>query len=88
VESSSSKNHSAIFPIELPSWFIHLFTKEGDVVLDPFTGSGSTAVAAMLVKRNYLGIEVLPEYVKEAKKNIQEIENDVLKKKRKLKIAH
>jgi site-specific DNA-methyltransferase (adenine-specific)/site-specific DNA-methyltransferase (cytosine-N4-specific) len=33
VESSSSKNHSAVFPIELPSWFIHLFTKEGDVVL-------------------------------------------------------
>ncbi len=46
VESSSRKNHSAIFPIELPSWFIFLFTKEGDIILDPFMGSGSTAVAA------------------------------------------
>ncbi len=88
VESSSSKNHSAIFPIELPSWFIYLFTKEGDIVLDPFTGSGSTAVAAMLVKRNYLGVEILPEYVKEANKNIQEIEDDVFNKKNKVKIGH
>jgi DNA modification methylase len=82
VESSSKKNHSAIFPIELPSWFIHLFTQEGDTVLDPFMGSGSTAVAALLNRRNYLGAEILEGYVKEANENIFEIEHDVLKVKR------
>lgn len=78
-----SNNHSAVFPIELPTWFIQLFTKEGDVVLDPFMGSGSTAVAAILNNRNYLGTEIQSEYVKEATKNIQEIENEVLKKSQK-----
>ena len=81
VESAtdhSNKSHSAIFPIELPSWFIRLFSKEGDLVLDPFMGSGSTAAAALLLKRNYLGTELKSEYVKEAKSNIHEIENDVM----------
>lgn len=81
-----SNNHSAVFPIELPTWFIQLFTKEGDVVLDPFMGSGSTGVAALLNSRNYLGTEIQSEYVKEAKKNIQEVEREVLKKSQKGKI--
>ena len=81
-----SNNHSAVFPIELPTWFIQLFTKKGDVVLDPFMGSGSTAVAALLNHRNYLGTEIQSEYVKEATKNIREIENEVLKKSQKAKI--
>ena len=42
----SNKNHSAAFPDELPKWFISLFTKEGDTVLDPFVGSGTTAIVA------------------------------------------
>lgn len=83
TESSSGKNHSAVFPIELPSWFMYLFTKEGDVVLDPFMGSGSTAVAALLNHRNFLGTEIQSEYVKEATKNIREIEEEVLKIKKK-----
>jgi len=78
VESRSSKNHSAVFPIELPSWFIRLFSKEGDVILDPFMGSGSTAVSALLHRRNFLGTEIQPEYVKEANKNIREVNKDVL----------
>ena len=73
VESSSTKNHSAIFPIELPSWFMRLFTKENDVVLDPFLGSGTTAVAAIMNERKYIGIELKTEYFEEAKKNISEI---------------
>lgn len=81
VESSSSKNHSAVFPIELPSWFIYLFTKEGDVVLDPFMGSGSTAVAALLNCRAYLGTEIQSEYVKEATKNIRQVETEIFNKK-------
>jgi site-specific DNA-methyltransferase (adenine-specific) len=76
---SEKNNHSAVFPIELPSWFIRLFTKEKDIVLDPFMGSGSTAVASLLFERSFLGIEIQSEYVKEAKKNIREVQKEVLK---------
>ena len=69
----SNKNHSAIFPIELPMWFIRLFTQENDLVLDPFLGSGTTAVAASLNGRKYLGIELKKEYFVEATKNVKEI---------------
>lgn len=79
---NSNKNHSAIFPIELPSWFIKVFTKDGDVVLDPFMGSGSTAVAAILHNRNYLGVELMPGYVEEANLSISEIEAEVFDKKK------
>lgn len=71
----SNRNHSAVFPIELPSWFIKLFTKKGDIVLDPFMGIGSTALASMLLGRNFVGIEIIKEYAKEARKNIKELRN-------------
>lgn len=60
---SSNRNHSATFPLDLPEWFIRLFTQEGDLVLDPFMGVGTTALAARDLGRHYLGIELLPEYV-------------------------
>lgn len=60
---SGNKSHSAVFPISLPSWFIKLFTVPGDVVLDPFFGSGTTGVAAMRLDRNSIGIEILDEYL-------------------------
>ena len=53
----SNRNHSAAFPEDLPTWFIKLFTRADDVVLDPFIGSGTTAVAAKQLKRNYIGID-------------------------------
>ena len=59
----SNRNHSAAFPIELPKWFIKLFTQPDDVVLDPFVGSGTTAVAAIQLGRRYSGIDLSPEYV-------------------------
>jgi site-specific DNA-methyltransferase (adenine-specific) len=58
----NNKNHSAAFPKALPEWFIKLFTKEGDWVLDPFLGSGSTAQVAQTLRRNCIGIEILGEY--------------------------
>jgi DNA modification methylase len=59
----SNKNHSAVFPIALPTWFIKLFTQEGDIVLDPFIGSGTTARAAEKLHRRYIGIEIKEEYI-------------------------
>ena len=58
----SNKNHSAVFPEALPEWFIKLFTKEEDTVLDPFLGSGTTTRVAKRMGRNSIGIEVLEEY--------------------------
>lgn len=69
---SRNRNHSAVYPISLPSWFIKLFTKKGDLVLDPFIGSGTTAVAAKKLGRNYLGIEIKREFVELAKIRLKE----------------
>lgn len=60
----NNKNHSAAFPEELPEWFIKLFTKEGDIVLDPFAGSGTTNIVAERLGRKTIGIEIIPEYHK------------------------
>lgn len=58
----NNKNHSAAFPEGLPEWFIKLFTKEHDTVLDPFMGSGTTVVVANKMHRNAIGIDIVPEY--------------------------
>jgi DNA modification methylase len=65
--------HSAAFPVSLPSWFIKLFTKKGDVVLDPFMGSGTTALAAMSLDRHFIGTEKNKKYYKTALDRIKEI---------------
>jgi site-specific DNA-methyltransferase (adenine-specific) len=57
-----NKNHSAAFPEALPEWFIKLFTDEGDLVLDPFVGSGTTCAVAQKLRRNSIGIEILAQY--------------------------
>jgi len=58
----SNRNHSAAFPVSLPEWFIKLLTEPGAVVLDPFIGSGTTALACIELDRHYLGIELSQEY--------------------------
>ncbi|MDD5371196.1 MAG: site-specific DNA-methyltransferase, partial [Anaerolineaceae bacterium] len=68
-----NRQHSATFPISLPQWFIKLFTEEGDLVLDPFNGSGTTCVAARRLHRHYLGIDTNEEFCRIA---IDRIEND------------
>jgi len=70
----NNKNHSAAFPEELPEWFIKLFTKENDVVLDPFMGSGTTLSVANRMKRNSIGVEILPEYYKMVKNQLHPVE--------------
>jgi site-specific DNA-methyltransferase (adenine-specific) len=59
---TGNKNHSAAFPKQLPEWFIRLFTQEGDTVLDPFMGSGTTVLVAYEMRRKGIGIEIMPEY--------------------------
>lgn len=59
----ANRNHSATFPIDLPSWFIRLFTLPGDVVMDPFMGAGTTAMAAVGLGRHFVGIEINSTYI-------------------------
>ena len=70
----SNKNHSAAFPEELPAWFIKLFTKPNDVVLDPFMGSGTTLIVANRMKRHSIGIDNVPDYYEMVKKQISPID--------------
>ncbi|NQT19137.1 MAG: site-specific DNA-methyltransferase [Planctomycetes bacterium] len=65
---TGNKDHSAAFPRALPEWFIRLFTKEGDWVLDPFLGSGTTCEVAREMNRNSVGIEIHREYYEAASK--------------------
>jgi site-specific DNA-methyltransferase (adenine-specific)/site-specific DNA-methyltransferase (cytosine-N4-specific) len=70
----SNKNHSAAFPEELPEWFIKLFTKEEDLVLDPFMGSGTTLFVANRMRRNSIGIDIVPEYYNMVKEQVKPLE--------------
>ena len=71
-----AQNHSpnpAVYPFELPKRHILSWTNEGDIILDPFIGSGTTAFAAMELGRNFLGFEMNEEYFDWANKKIKEI---------------
>lgn len=69
---TGNKNHSATFPRALPEWFIKLFTKENDWVLDPFVGSGTTCEVAQQLGRNSVGVDIIKEYVSIAKEKVSE----------------
>jgi DNA modification methylase len=67
----ANRGHSASFPLSLPTWFIKLFTQKGDIVLDPFIGSGTTAIACLDSNRHYIGIEAMDSYYKLAQESIE-----------------
>jgi len=71
----SNRGHSASFPISLPMWFIKLLTEEGDLVLDPFLGAGTTALACIKLNRHYLGIEMMEKYCDLANEAIEKVNN-------------
>ena len=73
VETVKGNVHPAVYPEFLIQELIKLLTKENDIVLDPFLGSGTTAVVAKRLKRNYIGIEIHSEYIDYAKQRLAEI---------------
>lgn len=66
----ANDDHEAKFPVELPRRLIRLLSDPGDLVLDPFVGSGTTAVAAIELGRRYLGFELMPQYVELARRAV------------------
>jgi site-specific DNA-methyltransferase (adenine-specific) len=73
IPSASAKRvgHPAPFPIELPGRLIELYTYAGDLVLDPFVGSGTTAVAAAKSGRHYVGFDIDPAYIALAQRRLE-----------------
>jgi len=67
-------NHPTVKPVHLMSWLVRLVSKEGDTVLDPFMGSGTTGVACKRLKREFIGIELSEEYIKIARARISAVE--------------
>ncbi len=73
----STKNHPAPFPSELAYRLVRMFSFVGDVVLDPFNGSGTTMLAAMKCGRNSIGIEIDREYCTMAARKLQQQNSDM-----------
>jgi DNA modification methylase len=68
--ASSGLGHSAVYPEDLPKFCIENFTKENDIVLDCFMGSGTTALSCVKNNRNFIGFEINEEYIELSKKRI------------------
>lgn len=71
-QTGGGKEHIAVFPIEIPMRLIKMFSFVGDVVLDPFLGSGTTSAAAVILNRNSIGYEINPKYKEDIEKSIDE----------------
>jgi DNA modification methylase len=75
-ELQSGKNtHPTVKPLKLMAYLITMGSREGDIVLDPFAGSGSTCVAAKLLNRRFIGIEIDPDYHQIATKRVERAED-------------
>ena len=75
AESAKRVGHPAPFPVDLPFRLIQLYSFTSDVILDPFMGSGTTAIAALKSNRNYVGFEIDREYIELIKKRVQPYKN-------------
>ncbi len=76
AESAVRIGHPAPFPVELPRRLIELYTYQGDLVLDPYIGSGTTAVAAAMSDRHYIGFDTEPEYLVLAQSRLENVSRD------------
>jgi len=76
AESAKRIGHPAPFPEELPNRLIQLYSFTNDIILDPFMGSGTTAIAAIKTRRNYVGYDISEEYIKLANKRIKLIHQE------------
>lgn len=74
----TSFGHCAMFPVELPELCIKLCSKEQDTVLDPFMGAGTTAVAAKILNRNFVGFDICEDYINIANKRLEAVKNETL----------
>ncbi|MCE1246852.1 MAG: site-specific DNA-methyltransferase [Firmicutes bacterium] len=71
-QSAKQAGHPAPFPVELPYRLIQLYTYSGELIVDPFMGSGQTAIAALKCRRKYIGYDINPEYIENAEIRIKE----------------
>ncbi|MFN2487892.1 MAG: site-specific DNA-methyltransferase [Acidimicrobiia bacterium] len=76
AESAVRIGHPAPFPVELPRRLIELYTYQGDLVLDPYIGSGTTAVAAATSDPHYIGFDTEPEYIVLAQRRLENVSRD------------
>ncbi|MDE2635459.1 MAG: site-specific DNA-methyltransferase [Chloroflexota bacterium] len=75
---TGNQGHSAVFPRQLPEWFIRLFTRPGETVLDPFAGSGTTLFVAQEMGRTAIGIEIVSEYVEAIEARLGQLQKQLL----------
>ncbi|MGB4205832.1 MAG: site-specific DNA-methyltransferase [Bacteroidales bacterium] len=73
AESAKRIGHPAPFPEELPYRLIQLYSFKGDIILDPFMGSGTTAVSALKSERKFVGYDISKEYIELAEKRIESL---------------
>ena len=71
TKKESIQGHGATMPVEMARYFIEYFSKENDLIYDPFMGTGTTAISAILQKRNFIGSEITKEYVDLSNKRLQ-----------------
>lgn len=74
VNSKMTKEHKAIMKQEVCDWFIDKFTKDNELILDPFMGAGTTAISCIKMNRGYIGFEIATEYVKLSESRINGID--------------
>lgn len=78
IPGASLKDHPAPYPVELAERIVRMFSFVGDIVLDPFSGTGSTMLAAMRSGRNSVGVEIDPQYVSQAKHRLEQATSTLL----------